>query len=281
MKSATMRSGILITMALLFTAILIILAPGAHAQTADEGAEIYSGNCARCHKADGLGEPNKFPPLTGNPDAADLAHVTVVVTNGLEGKVILGVTYDRTMPAFEGKLTPEQIQLVSEYTTELSVSGAPTTPTTPDSGGDGDNIGEAAPTVGDDLFRGTKLLSNGGVACVACHSAGDYNRLGGPGLAIDLNGIIDDFGVSGFVDAITDPVAPPMVAVFLDHPITENEALSLAAFLEPTSVDDASSSSIDLLTVFGLLGLLVLVLITGLIVRGPQRAYVTKLRSSR
>jgi hypothetical protein len=100
-------------------------------------------------------------------------------------------------------------------------------------------------------------------------------------LGIDLNGIIDDYGVGGFVDAITDPVEPKMIAVFLDHPITEKEALSLAAFLEPTSVDDADTSSIDLLTVFGLVGLVVLLLITGLIVQGPQRAYVTKLRSSR
>jgi mono/diheme cytochrome c family protein len=280
-KSATNRAELFVTAALLFfTAMLIIMAPGAGAQTSDEGEEIYADKCARCHKDDGLGDPNKYPPLTDNPDAADLDYVVVVVTDGLEGKVILGVPYDRKMPGFEGKLSPEQIELVSEYVTVLSVSGAPTTPTPPDSG-DGEDVGEAAATIGDDLFRGTKRLSNGGVACIACHAAGDYNRLGGPGLGIDLNGIIDDYGVGGFVDAITDPVEPEMIAVFLDHPITEKEALSLAAFLEPTSVDDADTSSIDLLTVFGLVGLVVLLLITGLIVQGPQRAYVTKLRSSR
>jgi mono/diheme cytochrome c family protein len=192
--------------------------------------------------------------------------------------VILGVTYDRKMPAFEGKLSPEQIQLVSEYVTELSVSVASTTP------GDDDGevvVGADAAAVGNDLFRGTTLLSNGGVACIACHAAGDYNRLGGPGLAIDLNGIIADYGVGGFVDAIVEPVEPAMIAVFLDHPITEKEALSLAAFLEPTTADSDSGTSIDMMSLLALVGFVVLILITGLLVRGPQRAYVTKLRSSR
>jgi mono/diheme cytochrome c family protein len=280
-NSATTRTGLLVTIVLAFTAILIMMAPGALAQTTGEGADIYSDKCARCHKDDGLGVPDKYPPLTDNPDAADLDYVIDVVTNGLEGKVILGVTYDRKMPAFKDSLSPEQIQLVSEYVTELSVSGAPTTPTTPDGDGGEEVVGADAAAIGNNLFRGTTLLSNGGVACIACHAAGDYDRLGGPGLAIDLNGIIDDYGVGGFVDAITDPVEPGMIAVFLDHPITDKEALSLAAFLEPTSVDSAGGSSIDLLSLLALVGFLVLLLITGLIIRGPQRAYVTKLRSSR
>jgi mono/diheme cytochrome c family protein len=279
-NSATTRTGLFVTIALLFTAILIMMAPGARAQTSGEGAEIYSDQCARCHKDDGLGEPNKYPPLTGNPDAGDHDYVVIVVTDGLEGKVIMGIPYDRKMPAFNDRLSPEQIQLVSEYVTELSVAGASTTPTTPDDGGEV-VVGADAAAVGNNLFRGTTLLSNGGVACIACHAAGEYNRLGGPGLGIDLNGIIDDYGVDGFVDAITDPVEPAMIAVFLDHPITEKEALSLAAFLEPTTAESAEGSSIDMMSVLAIIGFLVLILITGLIVRGPQRAYVTKLRSSR
>lgn len=281
MNSATTRSGLLVTILLLFTAMLIIMAPGAQAQTTGEGADIYSDKCARCHKDDGLGEPNKYPPLTGNPDAANHDYVVVVVTDGLEGKVIMGVPYDRVMPAFEGRLSPEEIQLVSDYVTELSVSGATTAPTTPDGGGGEEVVGADAAAVGDNLFRGTTLLSNGGVACIACHSAGNYNRLGGPGMGIDLNGIIDDYGIDGFVDAVTDPVVPGMIAVFGDHPITEKEALSLAAFLEPTTAESADGSSIDMMSVLAIIGFLVLILITGLIVRGPQRAYVTKLRSSR
>lgn len=261
--------------AIAFTAILMTFTSSAVAQSPDEGAEIYGQKCARCHQDDGLGVPNKYPPIAGNPDAADLDHVVDVVTNGLSGKVIMGVEYERDMPAFGDRLTPAEIQLVSQYTVQLAESGSgPTPPTTTP-------VVEGTESVGDALFRGSTLLSNGGVACIACHSAGEYDRLGGPGLAINLNGIIDEFGTAGFVDAITDPVVDEMIVVFADHPITNQEAIDLAAFLEPTSTDAAEGSSLDLLQLLGFVGFLVLILITASVIRGPQETYVTKLRSNR
>jgi len=261
--------------ALTFAAILTILAAPASAQSPDDGAPIYTDNCARCHKDDGLGVENKYPPLAGNPDAADFDYVVDVVTNGLSGKTIMGVDYVRDMPAFNDRLTAEEIQQVSAYTVQLSESGpAPTTPTTAPAVAGTD-------TAGNDLFRGSTLLSNGGLACIACHSAGEYDRLGGSGMGMDLNGIIDEFGAAGFVDAITDPVVDEMIVVFADHAITNQEANDLAAFLETTSADDADDSSFDLFHILGFVGFLILILITALIIRGPQDMYETKLRSSR
>ncbi len=262
-------------MAVMFTVLLMIFVNPVSAQAPDEGADVYTQNCARCHQDDGLGVPDKYPPLAGNPDAADFDYVVDVVTNGLSGKTIMGVDYERDMPAFNDRLTAEEIQQVSAYTVQLSESGpAPTTPTTPP-------VVAGTEAAGNDLFRGSTLLSNGGVSCVACHSAGEYDRLGGPGMAIDLNGIIDEFGTAGFVDAITDPVADGMIAVFANHPITNQEANDLAAFLETTSTDGADGSSLDLLMILGFVGFLALILITALIIRGPQEPYETKLRSTR
>ena len=264
-----------ILFAILFTAIFVIVAPAALAQTTDSGQDVYTATCARCHGADGLGVPNKYPPLAGNPDASDHDFVVDVVTNGLSGKEILGVTYTRDMPAFGNRLSADEIQQVSAYVVELSVSGPPqTTPTTAP-------VGEGTASVGEDIFAGSTLLSNGGPACAACHSAGVYDRLGGPGMAIDLNGIIDDFGKAGFIDAITDPVVDPMIAVFADRQITEQEANDLAAYLETTKAGQPASSSIDLLVVLGFSGFLLLILVTALVIRGPQNAYVEKLRSTR
>jgi len=261
--------------ALTIAAILTILATPASAQSPDDGAVVYTDKCARCHQDDGLGVENKYPPLAGNPDAADFDYVVDVVTNGLSGKTIMGVDYERDMPAFNDRLTAEEIQQVSAYTVQLSESGpAPTTPTTAP-------VVAGTDTSGDDLFRGSTLLSNGGLACIACHSAGEYDRLGGSGLGMDLNGIIDEFGTAGFVDAITDPVVDEMIVVFADHPITIQEANDLAAFLEATSADDANDSSFDLFHILGFVGFLFLILITALIIRGPQETYETKLRSSR
>jgi len=269
-----------IAIAIASMAMLATMAPTALAQSPDEGAEIYGNKCARCHQDDGLGVPGKYPPLAGNPDATDLDWVTEVVTNGLSGKVIMGVTYEREMRGFEGILTPEEIQLVSAYAVELALHGAstPTDPSTPDPA---PPITETSASVGDNLFSGSTRLASGGPACIACHAAGEYDRLGGPGMAIDLNGIVDDYGESGFIDSIIDPIVPGMIAVFADQPISDQEAADLAAFLATTTADTTDDYSVDLLGAFGIVGFLILILITALVIRGPQQTYVSKLRSKR
>ncbi len=264
-----------IPLAFLFTAILVLMAPAALAQTPDEGVDIYNQSCARCHGTDGLGVPGKYPPLAGNPDAADHDLVVDAVTNGLSGKVIMGVSYTNEMPAFGNRLTPEEIQAVSTYVVELSLSGPSTAPTTTMP------VGEGTAAVGENLFTGSSLLSNGGVACIACHQSGQYDRLGGPGLGINLDGIVQDYGKSGFISAITDPVVAPMIAVFEDHPITEQEATDLAAYLEAATADTSSGSSVDLLVVVAIIGFIILIFITAVVIKGPQNAYVEKLRSTR
>jgi mono/diheme cytochrome c family protein len=80
-------------------------AGGGGTAAAPPGASVYSAQCAGCHGADGGG--GLGPQLAGRvvdrfPDAADQV---AVVTNGRGG-----------MPSFKGKITPEQIDQVVEYT---------------------------------------------------------------------------------------------------------------------------------------------------------------------
>ena len=275
-EKRSLRRSIPIAIAIAFAAILATMASPAFAQTADEGQEIYEANCARCHQSDGLGIPGTFPPLAGNPDAADHDYVVVVVTDGLEGKVIMGVSYDSAMPSFANRLTPEEIDAVSAYTVQLSTGegGASTPTTTAPSGATSGSAGE-------NVFTGSTRLTNGGTACIACHNAGEYDGLGGPRMAIDLNGIIESYGTAGFVASITDPLVEPMIAVFGDHPITEQEANDLAAYLETTTADSSGGVPVDLLIMIGLVGFVVLMLITSGFIKGPQDPYKEKLRSSR
>ncbi|MCL1587251.1 MAG: cytochrome c [Actinomycetia bacterium] len=262
-----------VAIAIGFTAILVTMASPAFAQSTDEGLEIYEQSCARCHQSDGLGTPGVYPPLAGNPAAGDFDHVVIVVTDGLEGVEIMGVSYDAAMPSFSNRLSAEEIDLVAEYVVELSGGGGgSTSPTTtlPQAAGSG--------SAGESLFTGATRLSAGGTACIACHAAGEYDQLGGPGMAIDLNGIVQSFGQAGFVAAITDPLVPPMIAVFGDHPITDAEANNLAAYLETTSADGSGDISVDLLVMVGLVGFVILMLITSGFLRGPQDSYQSKLK---
>ena len=264
-----------IAVAIVFAAILALMASPASAQTTEPGAEIYEQSCARCHQDDGLGLQGRYPPIAGNPDAADHDYVAIVVTNGLEGKEIMGVAYSSEMPSFANRLSPEEIQEVASYTAQLSTTGASSAPssTIPTE--------EGSVSVGEDLFVGSMLLSEGGTACIACHEAGEYDRLGGPGMAISLNGIVGVYGKSGFIASITDPVVDEMIAVFGDHPISDQEASHIAAFLETTNEDTSGGSSFDILAVVGIGGFLLLILITARVIRGPQDVYVKKLRSTR
>jgi mono/diheme cytochrome c family protein len=269
----SLRRAIPVAIAIGFTAILVTMASPAFAQSADEGLEIYEQSCARCHQSDGTGNPGVAPPLAGNPAAGDFDHVVIVVTDGLSGVEIMGVSYERDMASFANRLSAEEIDLVSGYVVELSGGGgAPTSPTT--------TLPPAAASgpAGESLFTGATRLSNGGTACIACHAAGEYDQLGGTGLAFSLDGVIDTFGTAGFVAAITDPLVDPMIAVFEDHPITDAEAINLAAYLETVSADDSRNSSVDLLMIVGLVGFVILMLITSGFVRGPQDSYQDKLK---
>ena len=93
--------------ALGFVVMLFANQPDGGGTTADSspGATIFSASCAGCHGADGGGGVG--PKLAGNvvddfPDAAD---EIAVVTNGR-----------RSMPSFDGRLTPKEIEQVVEYT---------------------------------------------------------------------------------------------------------------------------------------------------------------------
>ena len=269
----SLRRTIPVAIAIGFTAILVTMASPAFAQSTDEGLEIYEQSCARCHQSDGTGTPGVAPPIAGNPAAGDVDHVVIVVTDGLGGVEIMGVSYDRDMPSFANRLSAEEIDLVSDYVVELSGGGgASTSPTT--------TLPPAAVSgpAGESLFTGANRLSNGGTACIACHAAGEYDQLGGTGLAFSLDGVIDTYGTAGFVAAITDPLVDPMIAVFEDHPITDAEANDLAAYLETASADESGNISIDLLIVVGLVGFVILMLITAGFVRGPQISYQDKLK---
>jgi mono/diheme cytochrome c family protein len=270
----SLRRIIPVVIAIGFTAILVTIASPAFAQSTDEGLEIYEQSCARCHQSDGTGTPGVFPPLAGNPAAGDFDHVVTVVTDGLEGEEIMGVSYEAAMPSFANRLSAEEIDLVSEYVVELSGGGGgSTSPTTtlPPTARSG--------SAGESLFTGATRLSNGGTACIACHAAGEYNQLGGPGMAFSLDGVMDTYGTAGFVAAITDPLVDPMIAVFEDHPITDAEANDLAAYLETTYADDSGNISVDLLMMIGLVGFVILMLITSGFLRGPQDSYQDKLKA--
>jgi mono/diheme cytochrome c family protein len=93
---------------------LVLLATAAAAMADDDGAAIFKGKCVMCHGADGSGDTPmgkkvaaadlRSDPIQSKPDDAFAATIT-------KGK--------NKMPAFEEKLSPEQIKAVIAHIRSL------------------------------------------------------------------------------------------------------------------------------------------------------------------
>jgi len=89
--------------------------PKAMNNPAKTGQTLYEAYCASCHKADGKGLNNTFPPLANSPlvngNPKDLLQV---ILHGLKDKHIGGAKYESTMPSFSF-LKDEDIVEITNY----------------------------------------------------------------------------------------------------------------------------------------------------------------------
>jgi len=135
--------------------------------------------------------------------------------------------------------------------------------------------------LGKNLFQGEQQLSNGGPACISCHTLSHLGGLGGGKLGPDLTGILERLGGRRGLEAWlrTNPTST-MRTVFGKHPIMPEEALSLVAYFEQakTSAPRGSSSGMLQFILFSVAGACILLLVMGLIwkdrLRGVRRAVV-------
>lgn len=83
------------------------------------GENVYSGNCATCHKPDGTGMPPAFPALTGSELLNGNVDAQIdLILHGREGTAMLG---------FDGRLSEADVAAVITYTRnafgDVSVDG--------------------------------------------------------------------------------------------------------------------------------------------------------------
>ena len=89
----------------------------APAPAAVDGAAVFSGHCAACHQATGLGLPGAFPPLAGSEYVnGDPGRLTRLVLRGLTGPVtVAGASFNGAMPAWADQLTDAEIAAALTY----------------------------------------------------------------------------------------------------------------------------------------------------------------------
>ncbi|WP_374992378.1 c-type cytochrome [Paraburkholderia sp. SARCC-3016] len=81
------------------------------------GAGLYRSFCARCHKADGMGEPSTYPRLAGNPVVLSPHTDSLVrlLVEGGEAPHTQTGPEPKKMPAFAGKLTDTEMARVLTF----------------------------------------------------------------------------------------------------------------------------------------------------------------------
>ncbi len=105
-------------------------APAAAAPTALDplalGTRVYN-NCAACHQRDGAGLAGVYPALAGSAVLLGPPQVpAAIVLHGLEGPWQAGGrTYNNAMPAWEAKLSDEQVAAVLTFARAAWGNAAP------------------------------------------------------------------------------------------------------------------------------------------------------------
>ena len=254
----------------------VVLGPPMSSAVADaaDGQATYDQLCQACHQAGATGLPGAFPPLAGNPSIEDDGYFEGVISNGLQGEiVVLGETYNGNMPAFP-QLSDTDIADLLAYlrslgsTTTTTSGSTETTAPTPTVAGD--------VAAGEALFIGSVRLANGGPACFGCHSAGSY---GGAALGPDLSGATAHLGGAiGLTGWLSAPPSLTMQPFLVDRPLTEGEIADLVAFIDSTT-GTRPDRGVDWMLVGGLGGLAGLFGVMGFLFKRPRATYVDRLRS--
>lgn len=109
------------------------------------------------------------------------------------------------------------------------------------------------------LFMGTARLTNGGPACMVCHSVAGIGALGGGNLGPDLTTsgyIVSDTAFATFISA---PSTVTMGAVWANTPLTEQEQADLYAFLSKASITQREPSALTQIAMLSGGGAIVLI----------------------
>ncbi len=189
----------------------------ASAQTADK---LFTEKCAGCHTVGG-----------GALVGPDLDSVKNWKMQDLRNAV-------KRMEESAGPLKDEEIDdLVSYLRKQEKIEKQPTNDVS-DSSPPKSVVQEPASIVtGKRLFHGDVTLENGGMSCIACHQSNGQGGNMGP----ELTAISKRFPGKALVNGIEKAPYKVMKSAYKDHPITHQEALDLAAFLESTASVEAKS----------------------------------------
>jgi len=127
-------------------------------------------------------------------------------------------------------------------------------------------------------FEGSKRLKKGGPACITCHNVTNDELIPGGLLAVDLTGIYPKYGAALSM-WLENPDNAPMTSSYTNHPMTEVERASLAAFLkyaDEVKEDQTEKSGAVLFLAGGGIGLVAILILISLLWMKRKKQMVKK-----
>ena len=183
----------------------------ATAVAVDSAAKLFVSRCTGCHTI-GRGTLTG-PDLTAaiawrEPDIEKAIVRMQEKAGALSNDDIAGLIGFLKDPKVKERIAAEEARITQQFAAKLEPPSA---------------------EMGGRLFRGDELLSNGGMACVACHAIGE---LGGGTLGPDLTGLFGRMGEAGLLSALEKAPFKVMSPVYREKPLTRQEALHIARWLQ-------------------------------------------------
>ena len=231
---------------------------------ANEGKDIYTSTCAPCHtigKGRLVGPDLKNISQNKNQDwlIAFIQSSQTVINSGDADATAIYKEYNNILMPNQ-PLDAGQIKAVINYIENVGneVSGTDNQDVAPDI--------LANTTVGDiatglQLFSGKKRLTNGGVSCISCHTVKDDRVFSSGTLAKELtetHGIMGSAGVSAI---LKNPPFPVMAVTYKNNSLTEEEILSLTAYLRSVNDNHIYQHPVTFGSAFTIFGIVVFIMI--------------------
>jgi mono/diheme cytochrome c family protein len=245
-------------------------------QAVGSAQELFQTRCAVCHTIGGgrlVG-----PDLSGVDQRrseewiiAFVQHSQQMVAAGDPDAVAIFEEYDQIMMP-DQDLYDEEIRGIIEYIRTAESSG-PVQPVALQ------EATEEQILLGQQLFQGRVRFANGGPTCNSCHEVTYEAVLGGGMLARDLTAAHERLGASGVRAILASPPFPVMQRAYQDKPLTDEEVIALAGFLQRVDDEQALQNPRDYgrnMLFAGVIGTAVLLSLYTLLWRGRLKGSVNQ-----
>ncbi len=136
---------------------------------------------------------------------------------------------------------------------------------------------------GEQLFTGSRAMTNGGSPCIACHALAGLGTAGRASYGPDLSELYADYEAEGVAAVLESLAFPSMEAIYANRPLTETERLDLTAFFARTAeTQTLPTTSLAGLILLGVVIVFALVGLSGLRrFKGARRPLVEQARKER